>query len=392
MRLLVLLVVLLTACGTQPTRGPLTGLSTQPDLPMLDDSHFGPVPPIESVDSIFELTAEQKKDFLRHFNSLRYRSLLPNRKISRYLRDKLDQFNFYSDTLTAHDALSQNLGNCLSLAIVTKALADVVNVEVGYELVSTPPIYQKEGDFVLSAQHVRTLLFEPRIGEYEERQLFWRGFIRVDYFPSAGTRALRNVDEIEFYTMYYRNKAAEALTKDNDNLAFWYLKKGLELNKNDPHVINMLAIIHSRAGYPDYAERIYQYGLQYGNERFELLHNYHLLLVRLERTEDAAKIAAELSEYDDPDPYKWVSLGNIAYEAEDYSTAIYYYKKAAKMADYLHEPYEGIARAQFSLGKLKSARQAIKKAIENTHKKETTSMYQAKYDYLTQLIANKNFN
>ena len=389
MRLLVLLVVFLTACATQPARDSLNGLGALPDPPLLDNSYFGEEPSIVSVDEIFELTAEQKKNFSNYFNNFRYRRLLPNRRISRYLQDHLDQFNFYSDTLIARNALSQNLGNCLSLAIVTKALANVVNVEVGYELVSTPPIYQKEGDIILSSQHVRTLLFEPKPGEFEERQLFWRGFVRVDYFPSAGTRALRNVDEIEFYTMFYRNKAAEALTQNDHNLSFWYLKKGLELDKTDAHIINMLAVIHGRLGYPDYAEKLYLYGLKYGREKFELLHNYHILLVKQERTEEAEKIAIELGEYDDPDPYKWVSLGNVSYDGGDYTTAIHYYKKAIKMADYLHEPYEGIARAEFSRGKLNSARRAIEKAIKNAHKKETASIYQAKYDYITQLLAKK---
>ena len=49
---------------------------------------------------------------------------------------------------------------------------------------------------------------------------------------------------------------------------------------------------------------------------------------------------------------------------KNYSAAIRHYKKAAKMADYLHEPLAGIARSQYLLGNFRPARNAIKKALK----------------------------
>lgn len=391
MRCLVFLfIVFLTACVTQPSRvSSEKKLALQPEIPMLDDSFFGEPQAIISVDKILSLTPEQKSKFFAHYNSAQYRALFPNKRISRYLTDQLKQFNFYSDTLTASEALSHNLGNCLSLAIVTKALANIVNVDIEYELVATPPIYQKEGDYVLSAQHVRTLLYDPKPGEIIGYNPLWRGFIRVDYFPAEGTRTLNKVDEDEFYSMYYRNKAAEALTSDNTDLAFWYLKKLLSSNKNDAGAINMLALLHKRLGYSDYAEKQFQYALRYSGESLELLNNYHILLKYLRRYDEADIIAKRMLKYKDPNPFKWVNLGITAYKAKDYTKAIHFFRKAIKLADYLHEPYAGISQVHYSRGNINLARRALKKAIENSHKKNTLSIYQAKYDHLTQLLNEK---
>ncbi len=61
-------------------------------------------------------------------------------------------------------------------------------------------------------------------------------------------------------------------------------------------------------------------------------------------------------------------------------------RKTIKMASYLHEPYVGIARSQYSLGKLRAAQRAMKKAIDNTHNKITMESYQTKYNILSKLL------
>ncbi|MCF6192908.1 MAG: hypothetical protein L3J46_01065 [Kangiellaceae bacterium] len=138
-------------------------------------------------------------------------------------------------------------------------------------------------------------------------------------------------------------------------------------------------MIHERAGKIEHAEKLYQYGLKFGGESFVLLNNYHNLLVELNRLEDADKIAKQLRKYHDPNPYKWMELGHKEYNANNYSKAIFFYKKARELAEYLHEPYAGIAKAQYSLGKLSSAKRSLKKAIKKSEGQPIFAQYEQQY-------------
>ncbi len=387
MKYIVFAIVLLTTACITPPKQVLPSLVTEnPDPPIFENTTFGNNPSVVSLEQVYELSDAQKHHFLNYFESAEQGTNDPNRRIYNYLQQYLSGFGFFASTLTASEALLINKGNCLSLAILTKALANIAEVDVAYQLVATPAIYEKAGDLILKSQHVRTLLFNPKQEVEKGYFVLTRGYITVDYFPVAGSRLLRSVDENEFYAMYYQNKAAEALIKNDFHLTFWLIKKALEVNKNDSQAINMMAILHEQTGSQQQAEILYLHGLKYANEKFSLLHNYHLLLVRLNKTDEAALIVEQLAKYKHRDPFKWISLGEEKYTEGDFSSAISYFKKASRLADYLHEPYVGIAKAELSRGNLNRAKRAIKKAVDKANKNRTTSFYQKKYDTLSELV------
>ncbi|MCF6225392.1 MAG: hypothetical protein L3J22_03680 [Xanthomonadales bacterium] len=352
--------------------------SELPPLPLLSDSYFGEPLAILTIAQVFSLNNAQKQHFQSALKSSTLRPLRPGKQIYKYIEKHLEDFNYHADTLIATDTFNRNQGNCLSLAILTKALVDLTAVKISYELVETPIIYQSEGGMLLSSQHIRAVLTDPKASRSYRGLSLYQGKVIIDYFPTRGTRALRMVAEDEFYSMYYRNIAAEAMVNKNTNLAFWNLKKSLQLKPGDAHAINMMALLHSRLGYPGYAENLFLYSIEYGEESLELLNNYHALLIRLNRSEDARAIAIKLQQYDDPNPFKWIQLADIAYANNDYPSALTYYTKAANKADYLHQPYAGIARAQYKLGKPRAAHNAMKTALLNSSQPEVISSYQNK--------------
>lgn len=382
MRTLVIIICcFLSACSSMPaTEHNLTNSapSKLPPLPLLSDSYFGEPLPILTIAQIFSLSNAQKQHFQSALKSSTLRPLRPGKQIYKYIEKHLEDFNYHADTLIATDTFNRNQGNCLSLAILTKALVDLTAVKISYELVETPIIYQSEGGMLLSSQHIRAVLTDPKAARSYRGLNLYQGKIIIDYFPTRGTRALRMVKEDEFYSMYYRNIAAEAMVNKDTNLAFWNLKKSLQLSPGDAHAINMMALLHSRLGYPGYAENLFLYGIEYGEESLELLNNYHALLIHLKRSEDARAIAIKLQQYDDPNPFKWIQLADIAYANNDYPSALTYYTKAAKKADYLHQPYAGIARAQYKLGKPRAAHKAMKIALLNSSQPELIAGYQSK--------------
>ncbi len=381
--------LLLTGCiSRSPENLNSSDLNTfaEPSPPILSDSYFGKQQDIISIDKVFTLTPEQRADFLTFINDPGKQNIYPNKRVYDYLQMHLVEFGFYADTLTASESLDSDLGNCLSLAILSKSLASIAEVEIAYELVSTPPIFQKEGDVILGSQHVRTLLYEPK-RKREHGFLFqWRNRIAVDYFSIDDSKFLRRISENEFNAMFYNNKAAEALINDDVNTAFWYSKGALKSNYNDSHAINMMAILHEKIGQDAQAEKIYQHGIRYNKINFDLISNYYLLLQRLDKINEANQIAHLLKQFEQPDPFKWIKQGDKKYEEGDYVSAVLFYKKAIKIADYLHEPYFGIARVEFLRGNLGRSRKAMEKALNNAKRNNKISLYQTKLQLLSEMM------
>ena len=338
---------------------------------------------IDSIQQIFSLNDDQQKEFLDFFNEESRKKDAEIVRLYKFLESRLKKFNYYSKTLTAKNALEQNAGNCLTLAILTKSLADLVNVNIEFELVDTPPVYQKENRVVIGSQHIRSLLHEKPT---KSKRKFLVKNLRIDYFPTEGTKQQRKVLLNEFYSMYYNNKAVEALVDNKLNFAFLYTQKSLKTLPMNSKAINMMALLHSRLNFPKEADELYLIGLEKNPKEEILLANYYTFLKKQSRFSEAEKIRIRLEKYRSNNPYEILKLADAAYLKKDYKQALKYYKKASRMAQYLHEPYAGIARTKYYLGDSKEASSAIIKAIANSHESKTTQRYKSKYDYFKSLI------
>jgi Tfp pilus assembly protein PilF len=375
---LLIIVVLLTACGS-PSRLNLKSNYSQQDI--FNDQLFGQPVQVPLLDDVFALTAEQKQHFLNKFHSKEYRDLSDSERVFAYLQEHLEHFNFHSETLNASDAMALKAGNCMSLALLTKAVSQLTHVGISYELARTPPVFQRENNFELSSQHVRSVVYN-KTTKSTKQFVKPNDKVKIDYFSTAGSRTLRKVKKAEFHSLFYSNRAAEAMLRDEYALAYWLTKEALRHKEDNLIAINILGVLYDRMGQQQYAEKTYLYGLSLGGDQLELLNNYHHLLLAANRTDEAQNIATILSSYDDPDPFKWLDLADKQLAEGHYRKAIGFYEKAAEKADYLHQPYAGLARANYMLGRNNQAIKAIEKALENAHTPKSVSIYQAKYELM----------
>lgn len=174
------LILLLMACGVNQ---PATQL---PPLPQVTAINFGEPENIPEKQDIFSLTEQQQRRFLSFFHQPQYQYLKPHKRIFEYLQRSLEGFDFRGETYTATEALQRGAGNCLSLAIVTKALADLVDVKLGYQKVNATPIYRKEQGVLLLSSHVRTFLYDPTYTPKEDEWVIRPPMVIIDYFPDRG--------------------------------------------------------------------------------------------------------------------------------------------------------------------------------------------------------------
>ncbi len=360
----------------------------------IDSELFGPPSALPDPAEIFRLTPEQRRAFLRYFYSPERDDVPANRAVYDYLDLVTTNFNFQGKTLDAAEALSLGTGNCLSLAILTTALAELVDVEIGYQLMDSTPIFQLEGSagapgestgerstenrVIYKGVHARSILYDPDWRETNSQLTFRRPGIQVDYYPTGGERFIRNLARDQFVSMYYSNLAADAVAEGDLSQAYWLLRKSLELAPQSTSAVNMMAVVFRRAGDEARAEEIYRYGISNLPEKVSLLRNYRLLLEQQGRQQEADELAAQLLALGDNNPFDWIHAAQQAHREGHYPEAIRLYKKAVAVAPYLHESYFGMARSHFELGDRDTAERQLELARERANRASVRSLYEAK--------------
>jgi Tfp pilus assembly protein PilF len=366
--------VLLSACSTNP------GLEDVPQSSSLklDSDLFGDRPNIISVSEIHELSVEQTLEFGRYLNDPWNQNESAHRLVSDYLEKITDDFTYHAETYTASETLDKSAGNCLALAILTTALAKVADVEIGYRLTDSLPVFESRGNHIRRELHVRSFLYDPTWEPLEGYLVLSRPGVTVDYFPIDSDRFVGNIDDSEYHSMYYRNKAADAIQDENLSEAYWLLIQSLELSPLNAESLNMLAIVNDRAGDKSKSEEIYRYAIQNSPRQVSLLRNYGIFLRREGRSAEADEIDKTLSQLHDPNPFDWISAGQNAYEANEFWHAIGFFRKGADLAPYLHEAHFGLAKAHFRLGKLDIAEQELQLALSHSTGSTSRKLYEAK--------------
>jgi len=374
----ILLSCLLGACATNGQL-PSSTISFESNL-------FGEPQEIIAPDDIYQLSEEQRQAFLQYFNNPIRENTPPHERVSDYLENITVNFTYQGETYTAAAALDNFSGNCLSLAILTTALAQVVGVETGYQLVDSAPVFALHGRVIYRGQHVRTKLFDPEwLPPGEDRWVLSRPGLLVDYFPSEGDRFVGNISEAEYMAMYYNNLASDAIASEDYNIAFWLTHTSMELAPDNVSAMNAMAILYRRIGDVAKAEEIYRYGINNMPDQVSLLRNYRVLLIEQERYKEVEEIGKSLVRLQDSNPFEWLHAGRSAYDDGNFEEAVFYYKKAVTVAPYLHESYAGMANAYYKLGDKSGAERELKNAENYSNEESTRSMYQAKLMALSNL-------
>ncbi len=372
--------VLTTGCVShapiEPAPAPVSALT------LVNEALFQEPRPTGNVDAVFALNDAQQASFLKFFNDPERAERPPHERVFEYVQAFSHQFDYLGTTYSATEALSLREGNCLSLAIVTTALARLVDVPVGYQLIDSSPVYSRRGDFVMKAHHVRTLLHNRTSERVDGALSFRTSTLIVDYFPDRSNRLVRSISEADYTAMYYRNLAADALVAGDLSQAMAHTRTAAKLAPVDAGVVGLLALIHRRAGDDASAEALYRFGLEHNGDDLTLLGNYRRLLRDQGRTDDAQQISARLGKVDDSRPFHWLSQAHARYADDDLATAATYYRKALELAPYLHEAHFGLARVQYRMGKTRAARRQLKAALEWSGESQDSVLYRAKLDAL----------
>lgn len=368
----------LAACASLPTALP------PPPVSLLEDSLFTPPKePIRAAD-VFALS-DDMRHFLHQEIGSQLRSLGPSRGLVEALNRK-SQIHLEYDTemtRTASQAFSARAGNCLSLVVMTAAMAKELGLNVTYQSVFTDETWSRNRDLYFTAGHVNLVL--GRRLQNVTRTLFGDpDTITIDFLPPKDAADLRSVpiSEQTVTAMFMNNRSAEDLAQGKVDDAYWWAREAIRQDPNFLPAYNTLGVVYMRHGDKRQAEFVFHTVLGRDPSNTVTMSNEVKVLGDLGRTNEAQILNATLTRLQPNPPFYFFNQGMAAMNRGDYQAAKDLFAKEVDRAPYYHEFHFWLGLAYYRLGNLTEARKELNEALDNAVTIKQHSLYAAKLESL----------
>jgi Tfp pilus assembly protein PilF len=283
-------------------------------------------------------------------------------------------------TRNAAQAFDARSGNCLSLVIMTAALAKEIGLAVSYQRVFTEESWSRSGDIYFSSGHINITLgrriTDPRVLFAE------RNFLTIDFIPPrpGTTQHSWTVKEETVVAMFMNNRAAEALARGQLNDAYWWVRGAIEQDPKFLSAFNTLGVIYRRHGNVKDAERVLQYVLAREPGNTDVISNLILVLDDQGRAAESKTLVRQLKDLQPYPPFHFFNLGQAAMREGNYALARDLFAKEVSRDAYYHEFHFWLAAAYLGLGDIKHAQTHLALATENSTTRNQHDIYAAKLD------------
>lgn len=373
-----LLALSVVACSTAP---PAPALA--PQALLHDESFTRPAQPIDARD-VFALD-ESMHSYLRQSakGTLYHQNRAEWLVQALYKRGELKLEYDAAMTRNAAQAFDARAGNCLSLVVMTAALAKELNLQVEYNSAYTEETWSRNGELLLRSGHINVTIGRHSVDRPQgQDSRSWT----IDFLPPGELRGLRvrRIDENTVVAMFMNNRAAEALARDATDEAYWWAREGLLADPRFASVINTLGVIYQRSGHADAAERVFGELLMRQPDHTQSLHNLVTLLEQQGRSAEANPLRARLAALEPEPPYHWFALGQQALRRGDARTARDLFAREVARADYSSEFHYWLAVAHYQLGETAAAQHHLERAEALSTSRNDRDLYAAKLAWLNQ--------
>jgi tetratricopeptide (TPR) repeat protein len=366
----------LAACASAP-QAPLL----RPEA-LLHDAAFAA--PAERIDAgeVFALS-EAMKHYLRFEIAPQLRRLGPKRGLveALYRAGQLKLDYDAATTRNAAEAFDARAGNCLSLVIMTAALAKELRLSVDYQSAWLEETWSRNGGFYLRSGHVNLTLGQRAISAHAG----WDpSTLTIDFLPAEEIRGLRtqSISESTVIAMFMNNRAAEALVRGRVNDAYWWAREAVMQAPAFWSAYNTLGVVYMHHGEPRAAEQVFARVLAQEPDNTRVMYNLARLYTTEGRSAEANALYARLAQIEPEPPFHFFNLGLAAMQRQDFKAAREWFEKEVARADYYHEFHYWLALANFRLGNLDQARKQLALAIENSPARGEHDLYAAKLAWL----------
>jgi tetratricopeptide (TPR) repeat protein len=371
-------IFILGACASVPPDGP-----PQPPPGLFQDSAFGATAHRVDAAEVFAVSPAMKHyleiDIAPQLRSMgRQQGLVDALHSEAHLRLDYDT----DSTRTAAEAFDARAGNCLSLVVMTAALAKELDLPIQYQALLGQETWSRSGDLSLINGHVNITVARrliDRLGAFDANAQ-----LRLDFgaLPAGRGAALQVVSEHTIIAMFMNNRAAEALVRGEINEAYAYAREAVVQDPTFAPAYNTLGVTFQRRGLFDAAERAYGYALGRDDKHRAATVNLARLLDEQGRSAEAAPLWAKLAELEAEPPFHYFDLGRAAVQAGDFRAARDYILREMRRDPEYHEFHFWLAVALYGLGEVEQAREHMTTAMNNSTTRREHAIYASKLQRL----------
>ncbi|MFY8274550.1 tetratricopeptide repeat protein [Pseudoalteromonas sp. SSDWG2] len=374
-RLILFLTSMLSACAITP---PQVDVVTPP--PLVNGSVFTPIE-VEPESDIFALSSQQKSQFLDYMQKAKANGIRDDKALYSYIERMLGNFTYDGATYTATESLQYKKGNCITLAVLVQAYADIIGLDTDYQLITEAPVFAGHNDVILLSSHFRTKIYAPK-NEDSEAIVMLRSGIIIDYFPSNSGVISGSATRNDLIAKYYANHGADALLIGDIDAGLSYVQQALSFNPTSLELLNTAAVLHRRVGDYATAKSMYEYILKENAEHAVALSNFGVLAKAMGDTPLAARIEAQLNTINSNDPFHLLHLAQNSAQQGKFNKASDYILQAREIAPYLPQTYVEMALLNYERGRLEPAIKELQSALELTRSHQDRQRYESKYKAL----------
>jgi tetratricopeptide (TPR) repeat protein len=362
------------------------GCATQlPALPdpqgLFADSYFA-LRPTPTADEVFAVSGDMKRYLSEHIGrrpGWHDRAM----ELARILRGDTELKLTYdsSKTRIAAESFEERAGNCLSLVIMTGALARELDLGVRYFRVVMPDVWSSDGDLLLANQHVNISLTSRAVDHWPGEGDFR---LMVDFLPPEDLyRQVRSeIEENTVVAMFLNNRAVEHLVARRLDDAYWSARAAIEADRGFLPAYNTLGVVYLRDHRLAESERVLAAAATLEPENPQILSNLELVYRGQGRTTAADQLAARRIRIEPVPPYHYLNKALDAVRGGDYVAARDLLLRELRREPNNHEVLFALAVASVNLGNVKEARRYLTIARDNSTTRRSREIYMAKLELL----------
>lgn len=365
----------LSACAGQPTTPP------RPDH-LFHDAAFLARPNRIDVD-VFAPSGAMKHFLQREIGEQlrrkgRLRGLADALQSDARLRLEYDS----AVTHTAAEAFDARSGNCLSLVIMTAALAKELGLPVHYQHVHAEETWSRDGDILFRNGHVNLVLGQ-RLADRSAASL-GTPQVTIDFLPQDDVRGYRTslLAESTVVAMFMNNRAAESLARGQLDDAYWWARAAIVRDSAFLDSYNTLGVVYSRHHDLREAERVFRHLLERSPDNPTVIANLAVVLESAGRLEASQALLQQLHRIEPYPPFHFFDRGQAALQRGDLASARNLFEAELKRNPDYHAAHFGLAAVYFRLGDLTEAREHLTAAMANSTTRHDHALYAAKLQRL----------
>jgi tetratricopeptide (TPR) repeat protein len=208
----------------------------------------------------------------------------------------------------ANDTFHFQAANCLSLSIMTYALASEAGFNAYFQEIIIPEYWTRRAGFSLLNGHINIKILAPK--QADVFVLSSQSY-QVDFDPQPLRYGFpkKVVSKQAVLSMFYNNKGADAFLHKEYVTAYAYFRKALMIKPNFDSAWVNLGILYRLSELFPQAEKAYQHALVINSDSLTALENLAYLYTFTGRNEEAEKILVKVDAQRNNNPYYHVNLG-----------------------------------------------------------------------------------